>query len=183
VILETIVTTISGEGRINVAPMGVTPAQGHFLLKPYRETTTYRNLLEVTSAVIHLVDDAAVYARSALGAYDGEYLPTARVRGAVLANACSWTEVEVAEVDDAAERVVFSCRVVHTGRLRDFIGFNRARNAILEATILATRVRFLPLDQIWADLQKLEVIVGKCGDPHEVETMAFVLNHVRGCRV
>ena len=33
--------------------------------------------------------------------------------------------------------------VVDSGRLRDFFGFNRAKHAVIEAAILATRIDFL----------------------------------------
>lgn len=178
-ILETIVTTMDGAGRVNIAPMGVIPDGDTVTLKPYRETATYRNLRETPAAVVHLVDDAAVFARSALGDYHAETVPAERVRGAVLTAACSWMELEVISIDDSSQRAVIPGRVVHRGRFRDFIGYNRARNAILEATILATRTRFLPPDEIRGELERLNVIVGKCGDTPELETMAFIMAFVR----
>lgn len=180
-ILETIVTTVDSSGRVNLAPMGVVPSGDRILLQPYRETTTYRNLLEVPAAVIHQVDDATIYAYSALGAYQGEYRQAERISGAILTAACSWTEVEVESMGGSPERASASCRVVHTGRIREFVGYNRARNAILEATILATRVRFLPQDELRADLNKLEILVDKCGDDPERQAMAFIMDFVRGC--
>jgi uncharacterized protein len=179
VILETIVTTRDAGGRVNVAPMGVVDQGDAVILRPYRETTTYRNLLAVPYAVIHLIDDTAIYARSALGEYEAEWVPAAAVPGAVLTAACSWIEVSVAGREESEERATIRCQVVHRGRYRDFVGYNRARNAILEATILATRTRFLPVDDLWRDLRRLEVIVAKCGDQPERETMAFVMEHVR----
>jgi hypothetical protein len=129
-------------------------------------------------AVVHLVDDASVFARSALGEFSAETVPAEQVRGAVLTLACSWMELQVVSLDDGAERAVIPCRLVRRGRFRDFIGYNRAHNAILEATILATRTRFLPAEQIRSELDKLSVIVGKCGDEPEIATMAFISDFV-----
>jgi hypothetical protein len=67
---------------------------------------------------------------------------------------------------------------VHSGRLRDFFGFNRAKHAVVEAAILATRTDFLPLDDIEAEYRKLAVIVDKTGGPQEQQAFAFLREHV-----
>ena len=59
-------------------------------------------------------------------------------------------------------------------------GFNRARHAVLEATILATRTHLLPMDQIREEFARLQVIVDKTAGPREQEAMAFVTEYVRG---
>ena len=68
--------------------------------------------------------------------------------------------------------------VVHTGRLRDFFGFNRAKHAVVEAAILATRTAFLPAEQIAADFKRLAVLVEKTGGPDEHVAFALLQEHV-----
>ena len=51
--------------------------------------------------------------------------------------------------------------VVARGSLRDFVGFNRAQFAVLEAAILATRVRWLPEQEIFAQLERLQPLIQK----------------------
>ena len=63
------------------------------------------------------------------------------------------------------------CEVVKTHRMRDFFGFNRAKHAVIEAAILATRIDFLPADEILEQFQWLQVIVEKTAGP--VEARAF----------
>ena len=70
-------------------------------------------------------------------------------------------------VDDSAERVTIEAEVVHAGRGRDWFGFNRAKHAVVEAAILATRFHLLPLAEVAAEFRKLRVIVGKTGGPAE----------------
>jgi hypothetical protein len=72
--------------------------------------------------------------------------------------------------------------VVHQGRLRDFFGFNRAKHAVVEAAILATRTDFLPLEDIEAEYRKLAVIVDKTGGPQEHEAFDYLCRHVDGVR-
>jgi hypothetical protein len=69
--------------------------------------------------------------------------------------------------------------VVHRGFRREFVGFNRARHAVLEAAILATRTHLLPAEQIRSEFEKLQIIVDKTAGPREREAMALLTTHVR----
>jgi hypothetical protein len=101
------------------------------------------------------------------------------VRGAVLEAACSWRELEVVTLDDTPPRSRIEARVLHHGFRREFIGFNRARFAVLEAAILATRTHLLPAEEIRAEYARLQVIVEKTAGPREREAMALLTEHVR----
>ena len=70
-------------------------------------------------------------------------------------------------------------RVVGRGSGREFIGFNRASHAVLEASILASRARRLPADEIRAELARLDVVVDKTAGPRERAAMDSVLAQVR----
>jgi hypothetical protein len=128
---------------------------------------------------VNLTDDVLIFARAALSNPTFPAHPAERVRGVVLDAACSWREVEVMTVDDTPPRSRMETRVVHRGTQRDFIGFNRARGAVLEATILATRTHMLSADQIRRDLERLQVIVDKTAGDREHEAMNFVTGYVR----
>ena len=67
VIVETIVTTVADDGAVNCAPMGVEWGEGAIVLKPFLETTTYRNVVATGAAVVNLTDDVRVFARAAIG--------------------------------------------------------------------------------------------------------------------
>jgi uncharacterized protein len=180
VIIETIVTSTDPDGTINFAPMGVEWQDDALVLKPFLETTTFRNVSASRVAVVNLTDDVMLFARAALSDPQFPSFPAAGVRGVVLEAACSWREVEVVGVDDTPPRSRIETRVVHRGFRREFIGFNRARHAVLEATILATRTHLLPMEQIHEELARLQVIVDKTAGPREQEAMAFVTEYVRG---
>jgi hypothetical protein len=70
--------------------------------------------------------------------------------------------------------------VVHHGWRREFLGFNRARHAVLEAAILATRTNLLPADTVGGEFGRLQIIVDKTAGPREQEAMALLTEHVRG---
>jgi uncharacterized protein len=181
-ILEGIVTTISTAGDINIAPMGprVDAEMRRFLLRPFNTAQTYHNLRGHGEGVLHVTDDVLLLARAALGKLDvmPALLPARKVRGWVLADVCRFFEFRVLSIDEREERVSIDVEVVHRETLRDFFGFNRAKHAVVEAAILATRTDFLPLDEIEAEYRKLAVIVQKTGGAPEKEAFAFLQEHV-----
>ena len=179
-IIETIVTSLNADGEVNFAPMGVEWGEEVMVLKPFLETTTFRNLSASRAAVVNLTDDVLLFARGAIASPTFPAVPAVVVRGVVLEAACSWREVEVTAIDDTPPRSRIETRVVHRGTRREFLGFNRARHAVLEAAILATRTHLLPAEQIRADFERLQVIVDKTAGPREHEAMDLLAEYVRG---
>jgi hypothetical protein len=189
-ILEGIVTTISQSGAVNVAPMGprveIDPATStltRFTLRPFRTSQTFTNLMFHGQGVLHVTDDVLLLARAAIGMLDPlpPLRPALRVRGWVLADACRFHEFRLADRRDAGpteQRARLEAEVLHTGRLRDFFGFNRAKHAVVEAAILATRTAFLPPDDIEAEYRKLAVLVEKTGGEQERAAFDLLREHV-----
>ena len=66
-ILETIVITQDENGLPNFAPMGVTFEDDEIFLRPYKETTTYTNLVATGQAVIKAAAGALKALRGASG--------------------------------------------------------------------------------------------------------------------
>jgi uncharacterized protein len=179
VIIETIVTSLAPDGQVNFAPMGVEWGEDTLVLKPFLETATFRNLSDARAAVVNLTDDVMLFAQGAISSPRFPAGPATVVRGVVLDAACSWREVEVTSIDATPPRSRMEARVVHRGTRREFLGFNRARHAVLEAAILATRTHLLPAEQIRAEFERLQVIVDKTAGPREHEAMALLTEYVR----
>jgi hypothetical protein len=181
-ILEGIVTTLNLAGTVNIAPMGphVGAAMDRFLLRPFRTARTYHNLKGHGEGVLHVTDDVLLLAQAALGSVEPlpAMFPATRIRGWVLQNSCRYYEFRVVSLDDHEERTRIEAEVVHCDRLRDFFGFNRAKHAVIEAAILATRTDFLPLDEIEAEYRKLAVVVQKTGGEQEHQAFAVLREHV-----
>jgi hypothetical protein len=182
VIIETIITTTDANGVVNIAPMGVEWGEQEIVVKPFLETTTFRNLVATREAVIHLIDDALLFARAAVSTVttaDAPVEPARVVRGVVLRDTCSWRELRVRSIDDTPPRSRIVTDVVHREMRREFLGFNRAKHAVLEAAILATRTHLLPAGQIHEELTRLRVIVDKTAGPREQDAMALLEARVR----
>lgn len=178
-IVESILTTMAPDGTINFAPMGVEWDEARIVIKPFLETTTFRNVRESRTAVVNLTDDAMLFAQGAVSSPQFPWVPATVVRGAVLEAATSWRELELVAIDDTPPRSRIETRVVYHGIRREFIGFNRARHAVLEAAILATRTHLLPADEIGAEYARLQIIVDKTAGPREQEAMAMLTAYVR----
>ena len=119
-ILEGIVTTVSPDGVLNIAPMGphVGDSMDRFVLRPFQTAQTYRNLKSHGEGVLHVTDDVLLLARAALGRLDPvpAVEPAERVRGYVLRDTCRYYEFRVVAIDDRAERVTIEAQTVHCGR-------------------------------------------------------------------
>jgi hypothetical protein len=181
-IIESIVTTVDAEGRVNCAPMGVEWGDEVIVLKPFLDTATYRNVVATQAAVVNLIDDARVFARAAISNPEYPTRPAAVVRGVVLADGCSWRELSVRAIDSTPPRSRIEMSVVHRGMNREFVGFNRARNAVLEAAIHATRLHLLEREFIDSEMARLQVIVNKTAGPAEHEAMAMLADFIRSRR-
>ena len=180
-IIETIVTTMDASGAVNIAPMGVewTGGDDPPVLKPFLETITYRNVSATGVAVVNLIDDVRVFARAAISNPDYPVLPAVAVRGVSLRDACAWRELSVETIDSTPPRSRITTTIVHRGFRREFIGFNRARHAVLEAAIYATRVHLLEWEFLMSELARLQVIVDKTAGPAEQEAMALLADYIR----
>lgn len=177
-ILEGLVTTTNADGSPHLAPMGprVESDMRRFLLRPFPTSHTYQNLVRNGEGVLHVTDDVLLLAKAAVGTVD-PFPPTRdteKVRGFVLSEACRFYEFQVVSVDASEQRVKIEAEVIHAGTRREFFGFNRAKHAVVEAAILATRLHILPAGEVAAEFRKLRVIVEKTGGPAEHEAMSFL---------
>lgn len=156
-----------------------------FTLRPYRTSQTYQNLKRTSEGVLHVTDDVELLARSAINRLDTlpELRPASAVAGWVLADCCRWFAFRVASLDDREERTTIECETVDRGRMRDFVGFNRACHAVIEAAILATRIDFLPHDEIIQSFAELAVLVEKTGGGKQRRAFQFLESYVAECGI
>lgn len=181
-IIEGLLTTENLDGSPHLAPMGpqVEAAWTRLVLRPYVTSTTYTNLRRAGRGVFHVTDDVLLLARAAIGRLDA--LPhmqrPARAQGWVLSDACRWYAFEVRTIDDTPPRVSMVADVVERGWHRDFIGFHRARHAVLEAAILATRVHLFPEKELLQELARLRPLVAKTGGEAEAQAFALLEEYV-----
>ncbi len=183
-VLEGIVTTVNPDGTPHLSAMGplVNAALDRFVLRPFRTSTTWGNLLRTGRCVAHVTDDVELVARAALHLTETppELARTASGNGYLLASACRWYELKVdpTAVEQDSERPSLRCEVIDAGRLRDFFGLNRAKHAVVESAILATRLSFMPRDEVLDEVRRLRPLVEKTGGAAERRAFSLVENYV-----
>jgi uncharacterized protein len=181
-ILEGIVTSLNEDRSVRVSPMGpiVDPLMTRIVLRPFPTSQTYANVKRSGQGVFHVTDDVEMMARAAVQRIETmpPFLRAEGVDGVILRGVCRWYAFRLARIDQRGERIWMECEVVDSGRLRDFFGFNRAKHAVLEAAILATRVRLLPAEEIRAEFRRLGAIVRKTGGNQETRALDFLVTYV-----
>ena len=182
-ILEALITTLDGAGNLNVAPMGpeMTMGSDRFVLRPYQTSTTFRNLAATGAGVCHITDDVWLIARAAIRQV-GEVStrPAAVITGQILNTTGRYLEFRVLDLDASADRARITVETVASGRqAHDLFGLNRAKHAVVEAAILATRLDFLPLAEILTDFARLAILVEKTGGPDEQQAFDLLHTHVQ----
>lgn len=178
-IIETIFSTLDPMGQPNFAPMGVVWGEAEMVVRPFRHTSTYRNLVATGCGVANLTDNVLSFARSALGKVQFPHFPARHVPGVVMKEACNWRELEVIAVGGGDDRAEICCRVAGKGRQRDFLGFNRGKNAVIEAAILITRLHMHDESDVWAAFERYGEIVAKTGGKQEQEAMQYLRDYAR----
>lgn len=187
-ILEGVMTTLDACGLVHIAAMGAEIGDPppsvvqRLVLRPYQSSRTFANLRRQGRGVFHITDDVELLVRSALGQADGWHgvPPGCWSEPLVLPDACRWYALEVRRIEALGPRSRVEAAVVASGRNRDFWGFNRAKHAVIEAAILASRAQLLPRADILAELARLARLVEKTGGAAERRAFAFVCQYLEG---
>lgn len=110
----------------------------------------------------------------------GPKAPAAEVGWWALRDACRYFAVEVTDWQDDDPRAIATCQVIETGEWRPFFGFNRAKHAVIEAAILASRAHFLDRQLIEKQMSELAVLVDKTAGDAEHEAFSLIENYLAG---
>jgi hypothetical protein len=186
-IYETVVTTVSADGVLHVAPMGARYVGDLVMLMPFRPSTTLANIETTGRAVLNLITDVRVFAGCVTGRKqwptvelvalsDEPADAAARQAPADQRLACSLGHVQlrlVEQIDDA-QRPVLHLRRAAAGQDGVFQGMNRAQAAVVEGAVLVSRLHMLErakLDSEWAWLQ---IAIDKTAGPTELEAWGWL---------
>jgi len=122
---------------------------------------------------MHVTDDVLLIARAAIGRLPASTptVPGPEGYGPRLADCARWYAFEVQSIDDSLDRTEIVCKVTQQGEVRDFFGFNRARHAIIEGAILASRLHLLSMENVLDEFTRLASIVDKTAG--DMERRAF----------
>jgi uncharacterized protein len=178
-LIETVVTTTGSDGVVNCAAIGVRWGEDELVFWSFEGTRTLRNLRFRGEAVVHLTDDVLLFVQAALGQPQPPMRPASVIDGSVIEDVNAWREVVVTEITPESQRSEVRARVV-ASRIgtRQPLGLCRARHAAVEASILASRLRWLGADHVVAELGRLQELVDKTAGPCERAAMDYVRRYV-----
>ncbi len=187
-IIEGLLTTTDDDGRPHVAPMGpvVDPELKHWTLRPFASSTTFRLLTANPHCVFHVIDDVVPVVESALSltsslSFESHAWRSRETAGTTkectdqpehavvwtIPTACHWYHLQVTAWDLSQERSQATAAVLEHRVLRPFWGWNRAKHAVLEATILATRLHLIDRPSLELELARLCPAIDKTAGPRE----------------
>jgi uncharacterized protein len=181
-LIETVVTTTGPDGVVNCAAMGVRWGEEELMFWPFDATRTLRNLRVRGEAVVHLTDDVLLFVEAALGRPSPSMRPADAIAGWVINDASAWREVVVTDIAPAGDGMARSrvrARVVASGDgTQPPPGLCRARHAAVEASIAASRLRWLGAERVQSELDRLQDLVDKTAGPRERAAMDYVRRYV-----
>lgn len=182
VIFEVVLTTESPDGRLHLAPMGVRYRSRQVVVMPFRPSTTLDNLLSTRRGVLNIVTDTRVFAGCVTGRRDWPTLavdPQDPARGRRLAAALRHLVLELAEVQDDAQRPVLTLDVVEDVTHAPFPGLNRAQAAVIEAAVLVSRLHLLPRARIEQEMAIGQNAVDRTASAAEREAWGWLCEAVQ----
>jgi hypothetical protein len=181
-IVEGLLTSTDSDGTLNIAPMGpiVHGDFQSFTLRPWAGSTTFQNLLQTQRGVFHIVDSITIIAAAAIRRLTStpDTVAAEKIEGFVLDDCCRWFEFNITAIDTTHERSEMTADVVHAGVRRPFRGFNRARHAIIETAILATRLHIIAREEVTSAVNFLSPAVEKTGGKEELAAFKILQDYI-----
>ena len=166
-IRESIVITTDLKNKPHVTPMGITYDKNKLIISPFIPSKTYLNLKENPYAVINFTDDVNIFVDALLGKSNFKIKSTKEIKSFYLENALSYVEVKVTKFIENKIRPKFECKILKETSLGSFKGFNRAQLSVIEAAILVSRIKILPVTKIKKEINYLKIAVDKTAGKKE----------------
>jgi hypothetical protein len=164
-ITETIVTTLSKDGKPNAAPMGIVRQGDRLLIRMFPGSRTFSNVSETGHLVANIVTDPLVFVVSAFEDLDDSYFVSQGDMPPVIRGAYAWVYFK-AEVDGVVRLTPLKSEILRC----KVPSFSRGFAAVIDATVTGTRLRFLG-DEGRKRIHEDAVLVEKCGTPRDIEAM------------
>ena len=139
-IIETVITTVNSNGKINFSAVGVEFFKSRVIFNLYKKSNTVLNLEIKDYGIINIVDKAEYLIKAALSS---EKMSISELKGNdlyYLSDCCSYYQFKVLEIKDCGEKYRVEVKILNKKEKRKYIGFNRANNLLLEAAVIASRV-------------------------------------------
>jgi hypothetical protein len=175
---EVIVTTLSSLREPHFAPMGITEVNDHFVIRPFKPSSTYENLKRHSQCVINYTDDVRVFAGALTGRREWPSLPCNTIDGYYLENALAHSEIEIVGFEDSDPRSRFEGIIVSEHSHAPFRGFNRAQSAVIDAAVLVSRLGMLSEKKLQQEITYLHIAIKKTAGDRELEAWGWLMEKI-----
>ncbi|MCZ7402969.1 MAG: DUF447 family protein [Candidatus Methanoperedens sp.] len=169
-----IFTTISPDGVPNAAPIGLHMKDGRFFARIYN-SKTLDNILVKKAAAANIVDDPVLFVQSALSDIQPDNFEF-ESGFPVLKDALGWIVFDCKCRKGETISVVELSPVESKIKRRQIKPINRGYNAVIEATVEATRYVVLKDIKYLDRIEYYDTIVQKCGGFREKEAMKLLFD-------
>ena len=178
---EVIVTTISEEKIVHIAPMGIQIIDNRVIISPFRPSQTLDNITKNNLATINFIDDVRVFAGIVTKYkkdWDLENIKDEKIAPRLmLAN--THYNVIAREFKDDEKRPDIICDISKKVINKPFMGFNRAQFSVIEASVLVSRLRMLPIEKILKEMEYLKIGIEKTAGPRESEAWKWIEDKIK----
>ncbi len=142
---EAIVVTLDKFNRPNPSAMGIYLSNNLVLLRPYKGTRTFRNLVSLGEATINLTNDSMLFFESVYLKDRVKYLKSRYVKPPIIkGNVDLYIECRVYELVDEGNRASFYMEVLDAYEgSGSRLSFSRANAQLIEALIYLTKMESL----------------------------------------
>jgi hypothetical protein len=177
-ISEVIVTTSSASGTFNAAPIGIITTTSEHFVKLYKSSRTFTNVQETKKLAANVTTDAVLFVKAAFDDF-GESHYSSLSGFPVVKDADSWIVFKSVLARKSGEYSLFQLTPFAIQINRKAVkAINRGLNAVIEATIIATRYPIVRYEREKEEIVKLmkqyAAIVEKCGSHREKEAMSIL---------
>lgn len=169
-ICETIVTTFN-KLEFNAAPIGIIRKDDTTFIRIFKNSQTYGNILEEKLLVVNIVDDPILFVLSAFSKISIDEFDVTEYKNnaiPVLKKACAWILFRCLKIRITDIALVATIEPIDSKiNILKITAANRGFNAVLEATIHATRY-LVTKEKKYVDLIEMyENLTNKCGGERE----------------
>ena len=180
---EVIVTTVSKDKKVHIAPMGIKIINDDgtrlVQISPFKPSQTLNNILETGIATINFTDNVKVFSGIVTGKKKNwslnqsanEYVPH-------LENTNTHMNVKVHRHYDDSVRPRITCIIISEETHRPFLGFNRSQFSVIELAVLSTRLGRVDDKKVRDELQYLKIGIDKTAGNNEKEAWSWIEENI-----
>jgi uncharacterized protein len=181
-IFETIIVTVNAQREPHITPFGVrfedAKENTRVIIAPYKPSTTLNNILATQFAVMNMTDDVRVFAGALTGRTEWSLLPVSNNAGYRLADCLAHTVLELIEVREDEIRPQLVMKPIVSENHQSFQGFNRAQAAVVELSILVSRLQLLPKEKVMSEKKYLQIAIDKTAGERELEAWGWLVEKI-----